>query len=65
MLDTKVFIYIYLLYETSLMVRSHQQIETDKMATVRNGIGVPVQYEHLHTIISLPFLPSADEVVER
>ena len=37
------------------MVRSHQQIENDKMATVSNGIGVAVQYEHLHTIISLQF----------
>ena len=28
------------------------------MATVLNGIGVSVQYEHLHTIIYKPFLLS-------
>ena len=29
--------------------------ETDKMATVPNGISVSVQYEHLHTVLCKPF----------
>ena len=31
------------------------ETETDKMATVFNGIGVSVQYEHLNTVVYKQF----------
>ena len=32
------------------------QTEIDKLATVPNGIGVSLQYEHFHIILYKPFL---------